>query len=361
MTEGHPGTVKVYLSHGMVTMILHALMGSCHDRLCFTAGGVGLAALPVLHRLNCEAYTTAGAPSKRVLLRSLGSQAVDTSRSLAFVDTFACCVFSIPQHEPTPSGAPPPAATEHPPAGSGHPSKVGAHKGGLAAVLNSLTSPGMVAASMAMLAQGGQVIELGKRDVWSSQRAAQERPDALYHLFALDFFTPAAMHQALIHVARGIALSSVRSARTACHPLAATHSALRQLAGARHVGKVAVRSQAPSMASPAHPFRAGTVVVTGGLGALGSAVAAHAAEQGCRSLLLASRSGLITQQAMDLQQSAGFAAVITISRWDLAVPGGLLHNACIKLPHTFQLNPPVIRMGTTCSWNFHRICLLHCH
>lgn len=280
-------------------------------------GGVGLAALPVLQRLKCAAWTTAGAPSKRGLLRSLGSQAVETSRNLNFVEAFACSAFSTLQHGNRPSQKDAVAA-------SGGTCPVGVSEGGLTAVLNSLTSPGMVAASIALLARGGQIIELGKRDIWSPQRAAQERPDALYHLFALDFFTPAAMQQALTHVSRGIALAAVGAARTACHPLAATHSALRQLAGARHVGKVVVRSQYPSMGSPGHPLWAGNVIITGGLGALGSAVAGRMAEQGCRNLLLAGRSGLMTHQAMELQQSAGSAASITMTRWDLADSGDTL-------------------------------------
>lgn len=286
-------------------------------------GGVGLAALPVLQRLKCAAWTTAGAPSKRGLLRSLGSQAVETSRNLNFVDAFACCAFPTLQHGIHPSLVDAAAANGDPSGGS-----VGNPKGGLTAVLNSLTSPGMVAASMALLARGGQIVELGKRDIWSPQRAAQERPDALYHLFALDFFTPAAMHQALTHVSRGIALAAVGAARTACHPLAATHSALRQLAGARHVGKVVVRSQNPSMGSPGHPFKAGTVIITGGLGVLGSAVAGRMAEQGCRNLLLAGRSGLMTHQPSELQQSAGSAASITMTRWDIADSGDTFHLLC---------------------------------
>ena len=298
-----------------------AYLPSTEIRLPYT-GGVGLAALPVLQRLKCAAWTTAGAPSKRGLLRSLGSQAADTSRNLNFVEAFACCAVPTLQHGTHSSQKD--AATA-----SGGPCPVGGPRGGLTAVLNSLTSPGMVAASMALLSIGGQIIELGKRDIWSPQRAAQERPDALYHLFALDFFTPTAMQEALTHVSRGIALAAVGAARTACHPLAATHSALRQLAGARHVGKVVVRSQYPSMGSPGHPFRAGTVIITGGLGALGSAVAGRMAEQGCKNLLLAGRSGLMTHQAMELQQSAGSAASITLTRWDLADSGDTLRLFCL--------------------------------
>lgn len=51
----------------------------------------------------------------------------------------------------------------------------------------------MVAASMAVLERGAAFVEVGKRDIWSPQRAAQERPDLAYHLIAIDFWTPAAV------------------------------------------------------------------------------------------------------------------------------------------------------------------------
>jgi hypothetical protein len=46
---------------------------------------------------------------------------------------------------------------------------------GVAAALNSLTSPGMVAASLAALAAGGALLEVGKRDVWAAARVVQVR------------------------------------------------------------------------------------------------------------------------------------------------------------------------------------------
>ncbi len=48
----------------------------------------------------------------------------------------------------------------------------------------------MVAASIAVLEQGAHFMEVAKRDIWSPQRAAQERPDLAYHLIAIDFWTP---------------------------------------------------------------------------------------------------------------------------------------------------------------------------
>lgn len=47
-----------------------------------------------------------------------------------------------------------------------------------------------MAASLAAIRVGGTFVEVGKRDIWSPQRAAQERPDAVYRLVAIDFWRP---------------------------------------------------------------------------------------------------------------------------------------------------------------------------
>jgi hypothetical protein len=46
----------------------------------------------------------------------------------------------------------------------------------------------MVAASLAAIGKQGQFVEVAKRDIWSPQRLAQERPDVAYHQVAIDFW-----------------------------------------------------------------------------------------------------------------------------------------------------------------------------
>ena len=46
-------------------------------------------------------------------------------------------------------------------------------------MLNSLTSPGMIAASLASLRENGTFIEVGKRGIWSANRISQVRTAAL--------------------------------------------------------------------------------------------------------------------------------------------------------------------------------------
>ena len=103
------------------------------------SGGLGLAAIQVAQLLGCRVLATAGSPAKRCTLRRLGVAATATSRSTEFCEELALAT----------GGA------------------------GVHVALNSLTSPGMVAASLACLAPGSRLVEVGKRGIWSAARVAQ--------------------------------------------------------------------------------------------------------------------------------------------------------------------------------------------
>jgi len=100
------------------------------------AGGVGLAAIQVAQAKGAVAVATAGGTAKRSLLHGLGVQHVLGSRDTSFVSEAA-------------------------------------QLGGATVVLNSLTSSGMVAGSLAALGAGGRFVEISKRDIWSVARVAQ--------------------------------------------------------------------------------------------------------------------------------------------------------------------------------------------
>ena len=89
--------------------------------------------LTALGLLPTSVAGTAGSSAKRYLLRALGLRRVVSSRSTAFVSDLAV---------------------------SGAASDV---------VLNTLTSPGMLAASLAGMVLGGSFVELSKRCAASSQ------------------------------------------------------------------------------------------------------------------------------------------------------------------------------------------------
>ena len=172
-------------------------------------------------------------------------------------------------------------------------------------------------------------MEVGKRGIWSPARVAQERPDAVYHLVAIDFWRPATVAASLsslstkfaqgacfpsasllfvcpvraslpsaillrVHVPYQAACEAVahrcvadrlhmhRSASGAfdplpllCYSFSSAADGLRQLAAAQHIGKVVVAAPAPA------PRKLlGRWLVLGGLGALGLLSARWLASQG---------------------------------------------------------------------------------
>ena len=135
-----------------------------------------------------------------------------------------------------------------------------AELGGVNIVLNSLTSSGMVAGSLAGLRQGGRFVEISKRDIWSPARMAQgkptqcpgtnpalpmsrrstgaawltpylcppcpaERPDVLYTLVAVDFLDSRAVNTALCHVSSQLADGVLQPLPQVVHGLSAVQAA----------------------------------------------------------------------------------------------------------------------------------------
>jgi len=231
------------------------------------AGGVGLAALQLARAHGAKLVATAGSPSKRALLRGLGVSDVAGSRSTAFVEELAAT-----------------------------------NSGGVHVVLNTLTSPGMVSAAASLLRVGGRFVEIGKRDVTSTVRVAQERPDVSYGFVALDFLPDHRLQAAMQQVAKGVAAGILRPLPLAAHGLTSVAAALRQLSQARHVGKVVVSScphlsssSSTASSSPINPH--GRVAISGGLGSLGLLIAQWLAQQGVQHILLLARSARTTSAA----------------------------------------------------------------
>ena len=246
------------------------------------AGGVGLAASQVLAGLGAVCVATGGSPSKRVLLRGLGVGAVVGSRDSSFVEPLA-------------------------------------QLGGCDVLLNSLTSPGMVAASMALIKQGGRMAEIGKRDIWSAAAAAAERPDVSYSCVAVDFMTASGINAAMTRLSAKLAAGAVAPLPGAVHSLSQVAAALRQMSQARHVGKVVVRTRTAPPAGLASPnFSAGRVLVTGGTGTLGQLVAEWLAQQQQLHLQLVSRTGKLPAGAgqMLMAGTAAYNSLLTISSCD---------------------------------------------
>ena len=72
--------------------------------------------------------------------------------------------------------------------------------GGVDVILNALTSPGMVAASISTLRHGGRFVEIAKRGIWSAAATCTSRPDVSFQLVAIDFLSPSAVGQDMLRV-----------------------------------------------------------------------------------------------------------------------------------------------------------------
>eukprot|EP00955_Chlamydomonas_euryale_P054050 355669-Chlamydomonas_euryale.AAC.4 len=267
---------------------------------------------------------TAGGPPKRSLLRRLGVACAVASRDTSFVQDLTLAVGGFSggdngsghgesgdvgvRNRYSRDGASDngPGALVDVGIGIDVGSAIDPVAGTVDVVLNALTSPGMVAASLACLSPAGRFVELAKRDVWGRGRAACERPDALCSLLAIDFLPDQEIGALLARLADGLARGVLSPPPTAHFALSSSAAALRRLAQASGVGKVVVASPprgpvggaAPSAPGAAQAGGSGVggarVAVTGGTGALGLLTAQWLLATGSVSaLLLIARSARV--------------------------------------------------------------------
>ena len=257
------------------TAFRHATALQPGDRVLVhaAAGGVGLAAVQVLADAQAKVFASAGIPSKRALLRQLGVKHVVDSRSSSMATDVAAL-------------------------------------GGTDVVLNSLTSPGMVAGSVAGVRPGGRFVEISKRDIWSPARLAQDRPDVTYSLLAVDFLPPSAVRSALTRAAQAVSTGSFCPLPQVMHSISSTDSALRQMSQARHVGKVVITATKPPQ-QDSNP--SGSWLITGGLGLLGSLTADWLVSQGRQSLTLVGRTGKASPDAQSFVKLISGSCNVAVS------------------------------------------------
>jgi len=268
-----------------------------------SAGGVGLAAVQLARAAGGEVISTAGGSGKRSLLHSMGVDNVINSRDTMFASELA-------------------------------------ELGGADVVLNSLTSSGMVAGSLSGLRSGGRFVEISKRDIWSPARVAQERPDVLYSLLAVDFLPVSVINAALSEVSGQLAAGDVYPLRTVAHSMGNAASALRQMTQASHAGKVVAAVKSSNReAGPAYPPRSyPSIAITGGTGGLGLMVSEWMCQRiGPMHITLLSRSGKVAEDATGLAALLITTACITSSMAD----AGLAADAAEVLTLENATSPPL--------------------
>ena len=235
------------------------------------SGGLGLAAMQLVAAAGGVPIGTAGTPSKRGFLRHSGDmKAAYSSRTLDYEEELTLSSSQI---------------------------KV---------VINSLTSPGMVAASLAVMTLSGSFIEVAKRDIWSAARVAQERPDIHHHTVAVDFMPPQVINEGLTRIAALASQGQVKPVQQLVYPLGDATAAFRQLSTARHVGKI--------VTAPVRHFNSATnngfFAISGGLGALGALSARLLAQKGVRHLSLLSRNPFLPDRKHSKSPSSDIRSIL---------------------------------------------------
>src|ERR1700682_70871 len=158
---------------------------------------------------------------------------------------------------------------------------------GVDVVLNSLAGE-FADASLRLLAPGGRFIELGKTDIRDPEVIATGYPGVRYRAFDLSEAGPDRIAALLgelmgLFATQQLQLLPVRDFDVRCAP-----EAYRLVSQARHVGKVVLTM--PTVLSDA--LGSGTVLITGGTGMAGAAIARHLVRAyGVGQVVLASRRG----------------------------------------------------------------------
>ncbi|MGA3256413.1 MAG: SDR family NAD(P)-dependent oxidoreductase, partial [Mycobacterium sp.] len=168
-------------------------------------------------------------------------------------------------------------------------------------VLDSLAGE-YVDASLRVVAPGGVFLEMGKTDIRDPGVVTRDHPGVHYRAFDLFESGPDRIAQILADLAGLFGEEVLRPLPVTTFDIRRAAAALRYLSQARHVGKVVMTL--PD--GPGGGLAGGTVLITGGTGMAGSAVARHlVTRHGARNLILVSRRGLDAPGAAELAAELG--------------------------------------------------------
>lgn len=255
------------------------------------AGGLGLAVIQIAHLMGARVVATAGTPDKRAYLHALGIEACFDSRDLSWAT---------------------------------HLRKL--HPEGMDVVINSL--PGEhLALGVDALGVGGRFIEVGKRDIYGGSALPLHSFSRMLTFAAVDIVglmttRPAQFARVLESVWTQVLAGALHPLPVVEYPFANSSKAFRQLASGSAIGKIALTDPA-SVRGHVHPRRAisavttGVHLITGGMGAMGLAVAEHLVSAGVRHLALLGRSAPSTDALSRIEDMRAIGAQLLVRNCDV--------------------------------------------
>ncbi|MDR5728643.1 MAG: SDR family NAD(P)-dependent oxidoreductase [Terriglobia bacterium] len=251
------------------------------------AGGLGLAAVQLAMRAGAEVFATAGHPDKRAFLAKLGVEHIFDSRSLSFRDEVLRVTGGV----------------------------------GVDVVLNSLAGE-FIRASLDVVAEGGCFLEVGKRDLWSAEEVAALGKHIRYFPFDLGEVAtddPKLIAKMLSELMGRFSTGELQPLPTTLYSIEDAAQAFRTMAQARQIGKIVLGFDSANRGQTVRDAVSdGTVLITGGLGALGSQLARWLAGQGAKHIVLAGRSADDSGENSAVVELRNQGVDVTIERVDVA-------------------------------------------
>ncbi|MFD5301329.1 SDR family NAD(P)-dependent oxidoreductase [Streptomyces rochei] len=237
------------------------------------AGGVGMAAVQLARHLGAEVFATAS-EGKWDVLRELGLDGdhIASSRDVGFEEKFRAVTGGR----------------------------------GMDVVLNALAGE-FVDASLRITAPGGRFLEMGKTDIRDPETVGG---GVRYRAFDLGEAGPERNKGLLGELLDLFAEGALRPLPVRTWDVRRAREAFRFMSQAKHVGKIVLTM--PPRWNPE-----GTVLITGGTGALGGHLARRLATAGMRHLLLTSRRGTDAPGAAELAaELRELGAEVTVAACD---------------------------------------------
>ena len=320
--------------------LAHLARASAGERVLVHAatGGLGMAAVQLARHWGLDVYATAS-PGKWEILRSMGfdDDHIANSRTLDFEQKFSAAT----------GGA------------------------GMDIVLDCLKEE-FVDASLRLLPRGGRFIELGKADIRDPGEVATRHPGVQYQAFdLLDDVAPELWSEMLGELVKLFETGELCPLPLRSWDIRQASDAYRFLSRARHIGKLVL-----TVPTPLDP--AGTVLITGGTGVLGTLLARHlVTRHGARNLLLVSRKGRAADGAAAIESElTELGASVRIESCDAADRDSLqellagipvehpltavIHAAGVLDDAVFAAQTPhhldaVLRPKIDAAWNLHEL------
>jgi NADPH:quinone reductase-like Zn-dependent oxidoreductase/acyl carrier protein len=222
---------------------------------------------------------------------------------------------------------------------------------GVDMVLNSLAGE-FIAESVRCLSPKGRFLEIGKRNIWSSEQFRAVQPNGAYYaidLAAMRNDDPDGTARLFALVLDKVRKGDWKPLPLARFSLARAAEAFRFMAQARHIGKVVLVEDDLDASATTHVRADGAYLVTGGLSGLGLLTAQQLVRRGARTLVLVGRRAPSIEASAAIAVMEAEGARVTVVQADMAQPKAIAEVLAAIDAGPTQLRGIVHSAGALCD------------